>query len=122
MPQPMRTTVCTFLRHPKCSICLPILVLLVGCREPRHRTIPTSVPVSDLTGAFACAECHAAIYESWRRSPHGRAMALPAKESVLGDFTARPITLPDGVVTLGADWSMSFGGERHAVDLVLASG
>jgi hypothetical protein len=49
-------------------------------------------------------------------------MALPSNESVLGDFTAAPVTLPDGVVTLGADWSMDLAGDRRKVDLVLASG
>ena len=121
------------------------LLVLVGalaaCKKPAHQapaptpvpplpaTLPSALPVADLVGAAACAECHRAIYDAWKKSPHGRSMALPSAETVLGNFDAATIQLADGSVTPshGPDgWFMDMrtaqGQERRKVDLVLASG
>jgi Cytochrome c554 and c-prime len=116
------------------------LALLAGCRRPPATsppvlvmqappTVPTAVPVAELAGASACAECHAAIVRAWRGSPHGRAMAAPTEQSVLGAFDGAPVTLPDGTVTpdrAGGRWQMTIdgpaGAELRPVELVLASG
>jgi hypothetical protein len=81
--------------------------------------------VSELAGADACAECHRAIYDAWKRSPHGRSMARPSDDSVRGDFAAAPMQLRDGRVSLTRDaagWGIDLDGETRRVDLVLASG
>ncbi len=90
--------------------------------------LPASFAAADYLGAAACAECHAEIYTRWQASPHGRAMALPAAATVVGDFSGT-VTLADGTVTPSRDGEQFFmemrsgsHQEKHRVDLVLASG
>lgn len=93
---------------------------------------PIGLDVSRYTGAAVCGSCHREAYEVWRRSPHGRAMALPSKESVLGDFDAPGIEVDGRRVTPLRDargWAFRIDDpsgrtppEEHRVELVLASG
>ncbi len=92
-------------------------------------TYPTDRDMSTYVGPEACKECHADNYEQWRRSPHGKAMALPSKESILGRFDGKTVKVDDGTVrpfVKDGEWWMEIRGpsnhELHRVDLVLASG
>jgi hypothetical protein len=90
---------------------------------------PPSIPVADYVGAHACAECHPAIYEAWSKSPHGRSMMPASPQSVLANFDAGAMTLPDGTVAFSQsadgyfiDMESHGRRDRRKVDLVLASG
>src|SRR5215467_3302006 len=65
--------------------------------------LPPALDRPDYLGADACAECHRAIYDAWKRSPHGRSMAVASPDTVLADLSGAPASLPDGTVTLGHD-------------------
>jgi len=50
-------------------------------------TTPTPSPtVPEFAGSVACADCHAAEYERWRRSQHAVAMQVADEDTVLGNF------------------------------------
>ncbi len=50
-------------------------------------TTPTPSPtVPEFAGSVACADCHAAEYERWRRSQHAVAMQVAEEDTVLGNF------------------------------------
>ena len=74
-------------------------------RRP-ERTAAASMLVSahappafeDFVGAEACAECHAAQYEVWKSSTHGRAGGRPAEAEVIAAFDGKPRTFRNGVV------------------------
>lgn len=90
--------------------------------------LPTALGAADYVGAAACAECHQAIYETWKRSPHGQSMAAASPGTVLGGFEGS-VDLPDGKVTFGRDgdryvmeMASKAGREKRAVDVVVASG
>jgi hypothetical protein len=100
-----------------------LALLAAACSKPAPpapprlpETLPSAIPVAELAGAEACAECHRAAYDAWSRSPHGRAMAKASAATVRGDFRAGSV----GGVALAADGGWSMDGQR--VDLVLASG
>ncbi|HTQ45297.1 MAG TPA: multiheme c-type cytochrome [Polyangiaceae bacterium] len=92
--------------------------------------LPPALDVPDYVGADACAECHREIYDAWKRSPHGRAMAVASPSTVLADFGTRPATLADGTVSFAHEGDAYFmniassrgSHEKRKVDLVLASG
>lgn len=92
--------------------------------------LPPALDVPDYVGADACAECHREIYDAWKRSPHGRAMAVATPDAVLADFGSPPATLPDGTVSFAREGDAYFidvasargSHERRRVDVVLASG
>ncbi len=92
--------------------------------------LPPALDRPDYVGADACAECHRAVYDAWKRSPHGRSMAVASPDTVLADFSGPPVSLPDGTVTFGHDGGGYYADiapargprERRKVDLVLASG
>lgn len=92
--------------------------------------LPPALDVPDYVGADACADCHREIYDAWKRSPHGRSMAVASAQTVLADFGGPPVTLPDGTVSFGRDGDAYFMDiassrgthERRRVDVVLASG
>src|SRR5438094_8201290 len=117
------------------SVALAALALAAGCKRPAPPevrappTVPTAIPVGELAGAAACAECHGAIVRAWRASPHGRAMTAPSAGTVLGAFDGAPFALPDGTVTPprhagGFPMTMRSraGDDTRRVDFVLASG
>ena len=92
---------------------------------PAQRAVPAVIPLDDFVGAAACADCHAAAYEKWRASPHGRAMARGGPTTILGSFDGRSVPLGDGAATVSRDgdrFYVEIQGRRHSVDLVLASG
>ena len=111
---------------------------LAACTQPQKpgkpaalaepASLPSALPVADLVGAHACAECHAQIHAEWQKSPLGRAMSTPSQKSVSGDFAAAPVAGGGGMVALssvgGFAMEMQAGAhrERRGVDLVLASG
>jgi len=101
--------------------------------EPFDVTTPERFPTDReperFAGAEACRRCHADAYAAWRASPHGRAMAAPSDQSVLGRFDGQPVAVPDGTAApsiVDGRWSMELRGpggtERHDVTLVLAAG
>jgi len=101
----------------------PLRVLPVG------ELLPSSLGVPEYVGAAACAECHAAEYDAWRRSPHGRSMAVATPDTVLGNFDGGSTELPDGQVSFSHEGDAYFmtiasrsGADRRRVDVVLASG
>jgi hypothetical protein len=115
------------------------LLATLGCTKPAAPTapreralpshLPSALPVAELVGAQACAECHRAAYDAWSRSPHGHAMTKPAAQTIKGAFDSAAVTVPGGTVTLSGGaggWFMDMtAGEHHErrpVDLVLASG
>jgi hypothetical protein len=92
--------------------------------------LPPALDVRDYLGAEACAECHREIYDAWKRSPHGRSMAVASPDTVLADFGGPPATLADGTVSFVREGDAYFmdiassrgSHERRKVDVVLASG
>ena len=64
---------------------------------------PTSpgpaISLADFVGAEACASCHVAEYEMWKRSTHGRAGGPPNPGRVIAPFDGRPLRFRDAVVT-----------------------
>lgn len=90
---------------------------------------PAAVSTAGYAGAVACGTCHQAEYAKWRQSPHGRAMAVPSPESIIGVFDGKAVELPDGRAVPMRDGDRyvidvqhGTSRERMAVDLVLASG
>ena len=49
-------------------------------------TLTPSPTVPEFAGSVACADCHAAEYERWRRSQHAVAMQVADEDTVLGNF------------------------------------
>ena len=101
----------------------PLRVLPVG------EFLPASLGVPDYVGAAACAECHAATYDAWLRSPHGRSMAVASPDTVLANFDGGSVQLPDGQVSFSHQGDAYFmeiasrsGTDKRKVDVVLASG
>jgi hypothetical protein len=96
---------------------------------PVSELLPTALDAADYVGAAACAECHQAEYDAWKKSPHGRAMAVASPDTVLASFDGSSLSLPDGKITFtrGAggfamDIASRAGTEHRPVDVVLASG
>lgn len=107
------------------------LILTVITAPP---VVPARIPAwrnpADYAGADACRPCHAAAWEVWRKSPHGRAMAPPTQASVHGAFDGRKISSGGEIRPL---WDADRGyriampgpdGDLHEwpVSFVLASG
>src|SRR5207245_10732455 len=55
--------------------------------------------LADFVGAEACASCHVAEYEMWKRSTHGRAGGPPNPGRVIAPFDGRPLRFRGAVVT-----------------------
>ena len=72
-----------------------------GSPQAGHaRSAADTGPVfADFVGAGACAECHAAQYDAWQQSTHGRAGGPPAPDRVISPFTGRPMRFRDALVT-----------------------
>lgn len=67
---------------------------------PPPRPMSDGGPVyGDFVGAEACAECHRANYDAWKRSAHGRAGGTPTPARVIAPFNGRPLRFRDAVVT-----------------------
>jgi len=83
------------------------LVGALACQPPDAGSLPAppaqppaSAPVSaDFLGADACSECHAAQYDTWKSSTHGRAGGPPTRERVIAPFNSQPIRFRDAQVT-----------------------
>src|SRR5438093_5689140 len=58
-----------------------------------------AVTSADFVGAEACGECHAAKYDAWKHSTHGRAGGPPTPARVIAPFNGRPIQFRDALVT-----------------------
>src|SRR6266571_1514680 len=58
-----------------------------------------AVSYADFVGAETCGECHAAIYDGWKQSTHGRAGGPPTRARVIAPFNGRPIRFRDAQVT-----------------------
>ena len=56
------------------------------------------IVAEDFVGSAACAGCHAAQYDSWAASTHGRAGGEPTAETVIAPFDGTPIVFRDGTV------------------------
>ncbi|HVP27853.1 MAG TPA: tetratricopeptide repeat protein [Myxococcota bacterium] len=68
-------------------------VLACACdsRKPATVAPPAAVPAT-FVGSAACGGCHAEEAERWRRSHHARAMQPADGSTVLGDFSAPPVS------------------------------
>lgn len=53
---------------------------------------------ADFVGAERCASCHAAVYERWKESTHGRAGGAPAPDVIIAAFDGRPLIFADARV------------------------
>ncbi|HEX8795741.1 MAG TPA: ammonia-forming cytochrome c nitrite reductase subunit c552 [Polyangiaceae bacterium] len=92
--------------------------------------LPPALDRPDYLGADACAECHRTIYDAWKKSPHGRSMAVASPDTVLADFAGPPASLADGTVSFvreGEAYFMDIASsrgshERRRVDVAVASG
>ena len=58
-----------------------------------------AVSYADFVGAETCGECHAAIFDGWKQSTHGRAGGPPTRARVIAPFNGRPIRFRDAQVT-----------------------
>jgi tetratricopeptide (TPR) repeat protein len=86
-------------------------------RRPASAALPPAPPsavqeggpvFADFLGAEACAECHAAQYDVWRASAHGRAGGPGDREHIIGPFDGRPLRFRDAVVTPSVNASGKF--------------
>lgn len=100
---------------------------------PAGPTVPAWFPAAasarGYAGADACGTCHPTEHAKWRKSAHGRAMAVPSPASVIGAFDGKAVELADGRAVPVRDGDRyvidvqhGTSRERLAVDLVLASG
>lgn len=123
-------------------VVLAFAALLAACKKaapvlpdepvsvpPVPDVVPPALAAADYLGADACAECHRAEYDAWRRSPHGRAMAVASPDTVLGGFDGGSLESPGGKIAFtreGDDYFVDVTAagwrEKRKVDLVLASG
>jgi tetratricopeptide (TPR) repeat protein len=67
-----------------------------------------AVSYADFVGAEACRECHAAIYDAWKQSTHGRAGGPPTPTRVIAPFNSRPMRFRDALVTPSVTESGAF--------------
>lgn len=65
---------------------------------PTARLAAATTSHDDFVGAEACARCHAAEYDTWRRSTHGTAGASPSPATVIAPFDGSTIRFRDAVV------------------------
>jgi predicted CXXCH cytochrome family protein len=54
---------------------------------------PVVPPPSDYVGAATCASCHPSLHAKWKAGRHSKMLQAAAATSVLGDFSARALTL-----------------------------
>ena len=66
---------------------------------PRETLRASLTPRADFVGAERCAACHAAEFEIWKRSTHGRAGGAPSPALVIAAFDGKPIRFVNAVVT-----------------------
>ena len=86
--------------------CLPLALLLAACGGDAARSgdrgaeSAAAVPIvaEDFVGSAACAGCHAAQYEAWVASTHGRAGGEATPETVIAPFDGTPIVFRDATV------------------------
>jgi tetratricopeptide (TPR) repeat protein len=62
-------------------------------------TAVATVSPEDFVGAEACSSCHAAQYEAWATSTHGRAGGSPGPDVVIAPFDGQAIRFADATVT-----------------------
>lgn len=94
---------------------------------PPLRPSPTSaVSPADFVGADACAECHVAQYELWRRSTHGRAGGEPGPDLVIAPFDGTAIHFRDArvipEVTAAGQYRFVIRQDGHPEQVALVNG
>lgn len=69
---------------------LLVCTLLLGLGVTWHLTAGAegteAAPPPEFAGSTSCGGCHAQEFERWRGSHHDLAMAIPTKQTMLGDF------------------------------------
>jgi tetratricopeptide (TPR) repeat protein len=70
-----------------------------GFPAPKPAAADSGVSFEDFVGAETCGECHAAQYDAWKESTHGRAGGPPSEELVIAPFNGVPIRFKDAMVT-----------------------
>ncbi len=65
---------------------------------PAARLAAAGTTPDDFVGAEACARCHRAEYDTWRRSTHGTAGGAPSRAMVIAAFDGPEIRFRDAVV------------------------
>ncbi len=65
---------------------------------PTARLTAASVTSDDFLGSDACADCHRAEFDVWRRSTHGTAGGAPSPATIIAAFNGAPIRFRDAEV------------------------
>ncbi|HEX6308538.1 MAG TPA: tetratricopeptide repeat protein [Longimicrobiales bacterium] len=67
--------------------------------QPPRSLAGGAVSPDDFAGAEACSTCHAAQFDRWQSSTHGRAGGTPAPDHIVAPFDGRPMRFRDATVT-----------------------
>jgi len=117
LPPPSKS----YARHVALGLALLTGLVLLGrslTRDNSAQKLPTPPPAvgaaargpvyTDFVGADACGECHAAEYDAWKSSTHGRAGGPPTRDRVIAPFDGRSLRFRDAVVTPAVTESGTF--------------
>ena len=58
----------------------------------------SKVQFEDFAGSEACKDCHADIYQVWKKSTHGQAGGLPGEVKMIARFDGKPLRFKDATV------------------------